>query len=117
MNSKEPEVNSLARLSKLWHLLDRLPVHMPEETHPRRKALCITFVLVFKARGDHKEVADDEDTSDPTVFIVQSHDAQGVHRQKKSHKAMDIFRSSLCSPLASTDTYGGLFSKTEIRNS
>ena len=78
MNSKEPEVNSLAGLPELWHFFYCLAVHMPKKSHPRRKTLRITFVLVIKARGDHKEVADDEDPGDPAVLLVQSHDAQPV---------------------------------------
>ena len=80
MNTKEPEVNSFARFPKFRHLLDCLAVHVPEETHPRGEALCVAFVLVIKARGDHEEVADNEDTGDSTVFLVQSHHAEPVGR-------------------------------------
>jgi len=78
VNSKEPEVDSLARLTKLRHLLDRLRIHVPEEAHPRGEGLCLTFVLIIKARRDHEEIPDDEDAGDAGVLLVQSHHTEPI---------------------------------------
>ena len=70
VNSKEPEVDSLARLTKLRHLLDRLRIHVPEEAHPRGEGL--TFVLIIKAGWDHEEIPDDEDAGNAAVLLVHT---------------------------------------------
>ena len=49
-----------------------------------------------------------------TIFSLSLKCDKGSHPEK-SHKTADFFRTPLSPPPASTDTYGGLFSKSAYR--
>ena len=49
-----------------------------------------------------------------TIFSLSLKCDKGS-RPKKNHKTADFFRTPLSPPPASTDTYGGLFSKSAYR--